>query len=109
MGAGTPKGNINSVALVGKATIPTERPSLVGEVSANFLQIESVAWSAQRIPTAFNLDFLEPEPLLFHSSSSSVILTRLTTTFQTHYFSENMVAPGIEHGTSGSVAKNCDH
>jgi hypothetical protein len=24
--------------------------------------------------------------------------------FQTHYFSENLVAPGIEPGTSGSVA-----
>jgi hypothetical protein len=26
----------------------------------------------QRIPKAVNLDFLDPEPLLFHSSSSSV-------------------------------------
>jgi hypothetical protein len=41
-----------SVVLVRKRTIPTERPPHVGEVSANFLQIESVAWSAQRIPTA---------------------------------------------------------
>jgi hypothetical protein len=32
---------------------------------------EGVAWSAQRIPTAVNLYFLNPEPLLFHSSSSS--------------------------------------
>jgi hypothetical protein len=29
--------------------------------------------------------------------------------FQTHYFSENLVAPGIEPGTSGSVARNSDH
>jgi hypothetical protein len=29
-------GSINSVALVRKRTIPTERPPLVGEVSANF-------------------------------------------------------------------------
>jgi hypothetical protein len=28
--------------------------------------------------------------------------------FQTHY-SENLVAPGIEPGTSGSVARNSDH
>jgi hypothetical protein len=27
---------------------------------------------------AVNLGFLDPEPLLFHSSSSSVILTRLS-------------------------------
>jgi hypothetical protein len=35
---------------------------------------EGVAWSAQRIPTAVNIDSLDPEPLLFHSSSSSVII-----------------------------------
>jgi hypothetical protein len=27
---------------------------------------------------------------------------------QTHYYSENLVAPRIEPGTSGSVAKNSD-
>jgi hypothetical protein len=43
----------NSVAPVRKRTIPTERPPLVGEVSANFfLRTEGVAWSARRIPTA---------------------------------------------------------
>jgi hypothetical protein len=31
------------------------------------------------------------------------------TTFQTHYFSENLIAPGIEPGTSGSVARNSGH
>jgi hypothetical protein len=31
------------------------------------------------------------------------------TPFQTHYFSENVVEPGIGPGTSGSVAKNSDH
>jgi hypothetical protein len=43
------------------------------------LWIESVALTAQRILTAVSLDCLDPEPLLFHSSSSSVILTRLWT------------------------------
>jgi hypothetical protein len=48
------------VALVLKRTIPTKRPLLVGEVSGNsFLRIEGVAWSAQRIITAVNLDFLD--------------------------------------------------
>jgi hypothetical protein len=28
--------------------------------------------------------------------------------FQTHYFSENLVAPGIEPGTFGSVARTSD-
>jgi hypothetical protein len=31
------------------------------------------------------------------------------TPFQTHYFSENLVAPGIEPGTSGSVVRSSDH
>jgi hypothetical protein len=32
-----------------------------------------------------------------------------STSFQIHYFSEKLVAPGIEPGTSGSVARNSDH
>jgi hypothetical protein len=76
-------------------------------------RIEGVAWSAQRIPRPL-IRFSWPEPLLFHSSSSSVILARLSgpaewTPFQTHYFSENLVAPGVKPGTSGSVARNSDH
>jgi hypothetical protein len=57
---------LNSVALVRNITIPTGRPPLVGEVSVNFLRLEDV-----------NLGFLDPEPLVFLSSSSSVILMRL--------------------------------
>ena len=49
----------NSVALVRVRTIPTERPPPVGEVSANFCGWRGVTWSAQRIPTAVNLCFLE--------------------------------------------------
>jgi hypothetical protein len=35
----------------------TEQLLLVGEVSANFLRVEGVVWSAQRIPMAINLGF----------------------------------------------------
>jgi hypothetical protein len=49
---------LNSVALVRERTIPTERPPPFGEV-------RGVTWSAQRIPTAINLCFLDLEPLLF--------------------------------------------
>jgi hypothetical protein len=42
------------------------------------LRIEGVMRSVQRIPMAVNLDFLDPEPLLFHSSSSPVIPKRLS-------------------------------
>jgi hypothetical protein len=31
------------------------------------------------------------------------------TPFRTDYFSKNLVAPGIEPETSGSVARNSDH
>jgi hypothetical protein len=55
----------NSVAVVRKRTIPTERPPLVGEVSANLLRVEGVAWSEQRIPTAVNLGFLDRSRYFF--------------------------------------------
>jgi hypothetical protein len=74
------------------------------------MRIEGVAWSAERIPTAVNLGFVNPEPLLFNSSSSSVILTRLSwAPFQTHYYSGNLVALEIEPRISGSIARNSDH
>jgi hypothetical protein len=44
--------------IVRKRTIPTERPPLVGEVSANILRIDGIAWSAQRIPSVVNSVFL---------------------------------------------------
>ena len=70
-------------------------------------------WSAQRVPTVVNVCFLDLEPLLSYSSSSSVDLTRLKrlsrprsrpTTAQ-----KNLVAPGIEPETSVSVARISDH
>ena len=103
------KTKLNSVALVRERTIPTERPPPVGEVSANFCGQRGVALSAQRV----KLCFLDLEPLLFYSSSSSIDLRRLTrlsrprsrpTTTQ-----KNLVVPGIEPGTSVSVARNSDH
>jgi hypothetical protein len=43
---------LNSMALVRERTIPTERPPLVDEVSANFCgKRVSVTWSGQQIPT----------------------------------------------------------
>jgi hypothetical protein len=68
------------------------------------LRIESVAWSAQLIPTAFNLGVLDPESLLFHSSSSSVIVTRLSGPR-----SRKSGSAGNRTPTSGFVARNSDH
>jgi hypothetical protein len=46
----------------------------------------------------------------FLSSSSSFILTRAEwAPFQTHSYSENLVAPVTEPGTSGLAAKNSDY
>jgi hypothetical protein len=94
----------SSVAWIRERTIPTERPPLVGEVSAKVLQIEVATLSAWRIPTAVFLVF-RPESLLFLPSCTH---EAEWTPFQTHYFSENLVVPGIEPGTFGSVARNSD-
>jgi hypothetical protein len=59
------KKKLNSVAVVRKRTIPTERPPLVSEVSVNLLRVEGVARSAQRIPTAVNLSFLDRSRYFF--------------------------------------------
>jgi hypothetical protein len=59
--------------------------------------------------TVDNLSFLDRN-CYFFSSSSSFNLTRTEwTPFQTHCYSENLVAPGIVPGTSGLVARNCDY
>jgi hypothetical protein len=67
----------NTVASVRERTIPTERSPLVGEVSANFC--------GQKVPRGQRDGSLlsysrlsRPEPLLSLSSSSSVVLTRLS-------------------------------
>jgi hypothetical protein len=60
---------LNSVALGSKQNIPTERPPLAGGVCVNFTDRRCHVVSATD-PTAVNLDFPDPEPLLFHSSSS---------------------------------------
>jgi len=44
----------------------TDRAAAAGRRSSyQLLRIEGVTWSAQRVPTAVNLCFLDLEPLLF--------------------------------------------
>jgi hypothetical protein len=57
-------------------------------------------------PHGRNLGFLDPEPLLFHSNSSSVILTRLS---GPRSGTSQKIWSGIEPGSSGSVGRNSDH
>jgi hypothetical protein len=59
--------------------------------------------------TVVNLSFLD-RSRYFLSSCSSFTLTRAEwNQFQTHCYSENLVAPGIELGTSGLAARKSDH
>jgi hypothetical protein len=53
-----------------------------------------------------NLDILLPKLRHFHYTHEA---EWTPFQFQTHYFSENIVAQGIEPVTSGSVARNSDH
>jgi hypothetical protein len=60
------------------------------------LRVEGITWSVQRIPTAVNIGFLDRRWLLFHSSTSSVILTRLRgPRSRTTATQENLTEPGI--------------
>jgi hypothetical protein len=45
----------------------------------------------------------------FSSSSSFILTIAEWTPSHTHCFSENLIAPGIETGTSGSAARKSDH
>jgi hypothetical protein len=68
---------LNSVASVRQRTIPSERPPLVGEVSAKFCGYRVPRGQRDVSPLPYSR-FSVPEPLLFHSSSSLIVLTRLS-------------------------------
>jgi hypothetical protein len=60
-------------------------------------------------PTAVNLSFIDPSR--YFSFKQFLIYAHKAewTPFQTQCYSENLVAPGIEPGTSVSAARNSDH
>jgi hypothetical protein len=65
------------------------------------LPIEGATRSVRRIQRPYSR-FYRSEPLFFLPSSSSFVLKRLEwTPFQTHYFSDNLIALGIEPRTLG--------
>jgi hypothetical protein len=88
----------NFLAWARKRTISTERPPFVGEWVPRGQRDESLRPYSR---------LSRPEPLLLFPSSFSVSLTGLSGTCSrpTTFF----VVPGIELGTSGSVARNSDH
>jgi hypothetical protein len=99
----------NSVALVKKRTIPTEQRRL----------------SAKLVPTVVDIGCRVVSSTDYYGRLSRFSRLRVSTfqlkyllictpkaewtPFQNHYFLENLVAPGIETGTSGSVARSSDH
>jgi hypothetical protein len=60
-------------------------------------------------PTVINLSFLDQSRSFFPSSSSFTITRAKWTPFQTHCYSENLAAPGIESETSVSAARKSNH
>jgi hypothetical protein len=89
------------VALVHERTIPTERLPLVGEFSVTSADRGGVTELYGR-----NLGFLDRSCYFFFQIAPQLYSRGEWTPFQIHYFSENLVVEGIEHGTSGSVARN---
>jgi hypothetical protein len=67
----------NSVHWVRERTMSTKRPSLVGEVCANFCRPRVPRGQRDRSLWLYSR-FYKPEPPLFPSSSSSIVLTRLS-------------------------------
>jgi hypothetical protein len=85
----------NSVTLVRERTIPTERPPPVCEASAIFCGCRGVVRLSD--PYCRNLDFLDRSRYFFFQVAHCTHEAEWTP-FQTHYFSDNEIAPGIEPG-----------
>jgi hypothetical protein len=80
------------MAWISERTIPTERLPHTGEVSDNFCGCSVPRGQRDRFLRPYSL-LSRPEPLLCISNSENELAQ-----LQTHYFSENVVASGIETG-----------
>jgi hypothetical protein len=67
----------NSATLVRERTVWTERPPLVGEVSASFSGYRDAAWSVQQIPSAL-ITVFQTGDVTFSFNGSSVVVTSLS-------------------------------
>jgi hypothetical protein len=85
------------VALVRQRTILTEQPLLVNEVSANFADRYRRVISGTD-PYGHILGFIDRSGYIFFHVAAQLYSEAEWTPFQDHYFSENLVAPGIEPG-----------
>jgi hypothetical protein len=100
-----------SVAFSPQVNYTDWRPPLVGNFSANFCGLGGGGSRGQRggTPTVVNLSFLDRS--LYFLLQVALIYAKEAqwTPSQANCYSENVVAPGIEPGTSGSAAANCDY
>jgi hypothetical protein len=96
------------VVWVRERTVPTELSPFVGQVSANFLPVESATWSAWRIPYDCNIDFLDRSRYLFFQVGPQL---------SSRGYVDPIPDPLLHRKsgswnrtqTSGSVVKNSDH
>jgi hypothetical protein len=84
------------VALVQERTIPTERPPFIGEFSANFCEYRGCRVVITAESYGRNLRFLDQSCYFFFQIALNCTHEAEWTPFQTHYFSGNLVVPGIE-------------
>jgi hypothetical protein len=98
----------NSVALVRYQTMPTKQPPLVGEVVPTFADRGCCVVSAMD-PPVVSLGFLDRSRYYFFQVAPRCPREAEWTPLQSHCFSENLEAPGIEPRTYESVARNSDH
>jgi hypothetical protein len=80
--------------------------ALVGGVSANFCGCHVVSVTD---PFGRNLGFLNRSSCSFFSSSSSIVLTRLSNPVPDPLLLRKSGSAGNQTRTSGSIAKNSDH
>jgi hypothetical protein len=100
---------LTSCVLVRTRNIPTYDRRWSANFSADFCGEKVVAWSARRFPKAVNLCIRHRSRYSFFQVDTHLSSGGSVDLFQTNCYSENVVAPGIESGTSGSAARNSKH
>jgi hypothetical protein len=91
-----------SLAFSALANLPTDRPLLVGEYYCQLLRIEScrVVSAAEPLRSLMSVFYTGAATFSFEQLLIYPHETEWTS-FQTDYYSENLVAPGIEPGSLG--------
>jgi hypothetical protein len=102
------KTKLRSVACVRERTIPTQRPPLVGEVSAKLLLIECCVVSTMD-PYGCILDFLDRNRYYFFQVAPQLYSRGRVDPVPDPLLLTKFGSAGNRTRSSGSVARNCDH